>query len=290
MPQRRRSVGGRVREGLAAIPWWVVAVTMALVALTVSLLLRTWAQAPGAGAAARQLVFELLRWGGPALLVLLVFWAKQPARGSGDGMSAGEPEDMAAMLKGMTWASFEKLVGEAFRQRRFAVLANGETPAGDEVDMVLRKGGETHLVLCKHWRAERVGVQVLRDLQLTLAARSAVSAYVLTSGHFSDDARAFAKAAAIHLVDGPRLARWLKTAQRSLKSVSGSAAGGLPAGPSAEPTSPACPKCQASMIKRQARRGVHAGSTFWSCTRYPSCHGAKPFVAFSGAMSPDPEA
>ena len=290
MPQRRRSVGGRVRDQLAAIPWWVVAVGAALVALSVTLLLRTWAQAPGSGAAARQLVFELLRWGVPAVVGLLAFWARQPVHGPSESPGTAEAEDIAAMLKGMTWVAFEKLVGEAFRQRRFAMLANGETPAEDDVDMMLRKGGETHLVLCKHWRAERVGVQVLRDLQMTLASRSAVSAYVLTSGHFSDDARAFAKAAAIHLVDGPRLARWLKAAQRSLKSVSGTASGGLPVGGGADLVSPACPKCQAPMIKRLARRGVHAGSTFWSCTRYPNCHGAKPFVAFSGAMSPDPEA
>lgn len=283
MPQRRRSVRGVVQNGLSVIPWWVAVAVMALLALGVTLLLRDWAHMPGAGGAARQLVFELLRWGLPALLGLCVFWGKRLGPEATSG--AEEPLDITAVLKGLTWAQFEKLVGEAFRQRRFAVLANGDGPGPEDVDMVLRKGGETHLVLCKHWRAERVGVQVLRDLQLTMAGRSAASAYVLTAGHFSDDARAFAKAAAIHLVEGPRLSRWLKLAQRSLKSVSGSATG---SGGSAESASPACPKCQAPMIKRQARRGVHAGSTFWSCTRYPQCHGARPFVAFSGAMSPDP--
>ncbi|MBQ0937326.1 restriction endonuclease [Ideonella paludis] len=283
MPQRRRSVGDLVQGGLAVIPWWVAVAVMALLALGVTLALREWASMPGPGGAARQLVFELLRWGLPALWGLCVFWGKRSGNSAPLGVDA--QQDMAAVLKGMTWAQFEKLVSEAFRQRRFAVVANGEAAAADDVDMVLRKGGETHLVLCKHWRAERVGVQVLRDLQLTMQTRAAASAYVLTSGHFSDDARAFAKASAIHLVEGPRLSRWLKLAQRSLKSVSGSAAGSVG---SVESAAPACPKCQAPMIKRQARRGVHAGSTFWSCTRYPQCHGARPFVAFSGAMSPDP--
>ncbi|WP_396270849.1 restriction endonuclease [Ideonella sp.] len=286
MPQLRRSDGGVVQDRLAAIPWWVAAAVMGLLALSVTLLLRGWTQVSGPGGAARQLVFELLRWGFPALLGLCVLWAKRSAP---DALAKPEtPQDITAVLKGMPWAQFEKLVGEAFRQRRFAVLANGDAAGAEDVDMVLRKGGETHLVLCKHWRAERVGVQVLRDLQLTMSGRAAVSAYVLTAGHFSDDARAFAKAASINLVDGPRLARWLTTAQRSLKSVSGAAAGGLATGGSAETASPACPKCQATMMKRQARRGVHAGSTFWSCARYPQCHGARPFVAFSGAMSPDP--
>ncbi|TDM04985.1 MAG: hypothetical protein C4K60_21435 [Ideonella sp. MAG2] len=288
MPQRRRWLEEPVRARLAALPWWVAVLVTLLLAALVTWGLQAWSQAPGPGAAARRLVFELLRWGIPALCLLWVIWAKRPDRGVG-AAGRGEPDDVAAVLNGMSWISFEKLISEAFRQRRFAVLANGDIPGGDQVDMVLRKGGETHLVLCKHWRAERVGVQVLRDLQLTMSGRSAASAYVLTAGRFSDDARAFAKASSIHLVDGPRLARWLNTAKRSLKSGSGAAAGGM-AGGHADAPAPTCPNCQATMVKRQARRGAHAGSAVWSCARYPNCQGTRPFVAFSGAMSPDPEA
>lgn len=36
-----------------------------------------------------------------------------------------------------------------------------------------------------------------------------------------------------------------------------------------------CPICDSAMVLRKARRGPKAGTTFWSCERYPSCHGAR---------------
>ncbi|MDZ7813584.1 MAG: restriction endonuclease [Ideonella sp.] len=168
------------------------------------------------------------------------------------------PHDIASLLKGMPWAQFEKLVGEAFRQRRFAVLANGDAAGAEDVDLVLRKGGETHLVLCKHWRAERVGVQVLRDLQLTMSERAAVTVFVLTAGTslttraplpkpppsiwwmaLDWPAGSIQRSAPSNLVPAQRLAAW-------------------PLGAALASSSPACPKCLVTMIKRQARRGVHA--------------------------------
>ncbi|RII28692.1 MAG: hypothetical protein CXR31_02080 [Geobacter sp.] len=34
---------------------------------------------------------------------------------------------------------------------------------------------------------------------------------------------------------------------------------------------PTCPKCAASMVKRQAKNGPHAGNFFWACSTYPKC-------------------
>ena len=36
-------------------------------------------------------------------------------------------------------------------------------------------------------------------------------------------------------------------------------------------TVPHCPVCNALMVKRLARRGVSAGSSFWGCSNYPKC-------------------
>ena len=35
--------------------------------------------------------------------------------------------------------------------------------------------------------------------------------------------------------------------------------------------SPVCPKCSATMVKRQAKNGPHAGKLFWACSTYPKC-------------------
>ena len=40
-------------------------------------------------------------------------------------------------------------------------------------------------------------------------------------------------------------------------------------------TVPHCPVCNALMVKRLARRGVSAGSSFWGCSNYPRCRGTR---------------
>jgi restriction system protein len=32
-----------------------------------------------------------------------------------------------------------------------------------------------------------------------------------------------------------------------------------------------CPNCSASMVKRVAKKGNHAGKQFWACSAYPKC-------------------
>ena len=32
-----------------------------------------------------------------------------------------------------------------------------------------------------------------------------------------------------------------------------------------------CPKCSASMVKRVAKKGTHAGEQFWACSAFPKC-------------------
>jgi ssDNA-binding Zn-finger/Zn-ribbon topoisomerase 1 len=32
-----------------------------------------------------------------------------------------------------------------------------------------------------------------------------------------------------------------------------------------------CPKCSASMVKRVAKKGTHAGKEFWACSAFPKC-------------------
>ena len=86
----------------------------------------------------------------------------------------------ADALNGMSWREFEMLVGEAFRQQGYAVVENGGNGPDGGVDLVLRKGGETHLVQCKQWKAFKVGVDVVRELYGVMAARRAVRGFVVT--------------------------------------------------------------------------------------------------------------
>ena len=38
---------------------------------------------------------------------------------------------------------------------------------------------------------------------------------------------------------------------------------------------PACPECNAKMVKRTATRGARVGKKFWGCPNYPNCTGIR---------------
>ena len=40
-------------------------------------------------------------------------------------------------------------------------------------------------------------------------------------------------------------------------------------------STPDCPTCGASMVRRVAKKGGNAGETFWGCTRFPQCRGTR---------------
>src|SRR5665213_1359666 len=154
----------------------------------------------------------------------------------------------------------------------FDVIEKGGSQADGGVDLVLRKGHETFLVQCKHWKAMAAGVSIVRELYGVMAAKGAAGGFVVTSGRFTNDAVAFAKGRNIELIDGVALAKMLRLA---------ACATDLETRPkSCEPmqapdnaTPPECPACGAPMIRRTARQGSHAGSQFFGCSRFPACRG-----------------
>jgi restriction system protein len=183
-------------------------------------------------------------------------------------------------LGDMTWREFEVLVGEGFRLQGYEVSETGGGGADGGVDLVLRKDREKYLVQCKQWKAFKVGVTVVRELYGVMAAHGAAGGFVVTSGRFTDEAKAFADGRNIRLVDGPKLFGMIKQAR-----ASGAVARApeMPSrGPVATPeaaAAPACPACASPMVLRSARRGANAGSEFWGCTKYPACKGTRPKVS-----------
>ena len=195
---------------------------------------------------------------------------------------AGPGASSAAAIDAMTWQEFELLIGEAFRLQGFTVTEQGGASADGGVDLELQKGSERWLVQCKHWRALKVPVNVVRELAGVMAHRRAVGAYVVTSGTFTSDAESFAEGRGIVLVNGSKLQGLIAQARTSLdkrtvRTASRPAATPLPSLPSmGVPTLPACPVCSRSMALRKARKGPNAGGAFWGCTSFPGCRGTRP--------------
>lgn len=175
---------------------------------------------------------------------------------------------------GMNWQEFELLVGEAFRQRGYAVEETVPGPDGG-VDLVLRKDGEKFLVQCKQWRALKVSVTVVRELYGVMAAQGAAGGFVVTSGQFTAEAKSFAAGRHVTLIDGEALRTWLPSVvDRPLQPAP---LNPLPSSvrPASSMTAPACPICQSIMVRRTAKRGVNVGRQFWGCSKFPACRGVQ---------------
>lgn len=180
-----------------------------------------------------------------------------------------------AVLNGMSWQEFEMLVGEAFRRGGYAVSETGGGGADGGVDLVLRKDGEKFLVQCKQWKAFKVGVATIRELYGVMAAEGAAGGFVVTSGNFTQEAKAFAEGRNINLIDGAALKDFIKEVQPLYSAISPHAQR-VPKSQSSATAEPSCPKCGSPMTKRVARQGANSGNMFWGCTTYPKCKGITP--------------
>ena len=212
------------------------------------------------GYAARNLAGTLLRLFGVVVPVALVFAALISAMRRSQSASLHERAHAGGMdaVRRLSWSQFERLIGEAFRRQGFDVRETGNGAGDGGVDLLLTKETRQHLVQCKHWRAQSVGVTVIRELNGVVAARGAAGGFVVTSGSFTGDARAFAASCGIELIDGQQLGSMIGP-QRL-------------ASPPATLTA-ACPKCGSTMVRRVAKKGAYAGREFWGCSQYPACRG-----------------
>lgn len=180
--------------------------------------------------------------------------------------------DAADVLQDMTWHEFELLVGEAFRRKGYAVAETGGAGPDGGIDLVLTKGGEKSLVQCKQWKAFKVGVSVVRELYGAMAASGAAAGFVVTSGRFTEEAKAFASGRNIRLLDGDAvmvlIRQQVKTEPQPAAVVPLSCGVVMQA-------EPVCPTCAKPMVRRIAKRGASAGSAFWGCSTYPACKGTR---------------
>lgn len=128
-------------------------------------------------------------------------------------------------LEMLSWREFEQLVGEFFRRKGFSVEHRGGHLPDGGVDLVARIGDDRYLVQCKHWRVQRVGVAVVREICSVAAAEGAAGVFVVTSGSFTDEARKFVtdNRIDIELITGERLHRMIRGLEAAAQA--GQAAG-----------------------------------------------------------------
>ena len=141
------------------------------------------------------------------------------------------------------------------------------------IDIKLETDGQVHLVQCKQWKSQKIGVSVVREMFGVMVSEGAASVFVITSGTFTKEAENFAAGKPIELIDGPGLAILI----RDIRSILGKTpAQGTPyLAPGLGKTVPvrqaSCPRCGSELVMRTARRGKSAGDQFLGCSSYPKC-------------------
>ncbi len=172
-------------------------------------------------------------------------------------------DDTPPLVRAMEWRNFELLICGALRQEGYRIDERGGSGPNGEIDLIATKARQRLLIQCKHWKAQQVGVSVIRELNSVVAARRADGGIVVTGGNFTKEARDFARGCRIRLIGGESLQQIIAAAQMK---------------PSAQlsptiPAAPRCPKCGAGMVDYVARQGKFAGKHFWACSLYPKCTG-----------------
>ena len=201
----------------------------------------------------------------PILLALFLITAALAAYNAWRRGTLLKSQEGIETIRRLSWKRFEELVGEAYRQRGYAVSETGRAGPDGGVDLMLKKGGEHLLVQCKQWRTRKVGVKVVRELYGVVAAEGATGGIVISSGAFTQEAQAFARGKPLELLDGTALLNLVADAQKKTTKSE------------ARPHENICPLCGSEMVLRTAKKGPNVGEQFWGCTAFPKCRGTKPY-------------
>ncbi len=113
---------------------------------------------------------------------------------------------VAEAAAAMSWADFANTVEAGFK-RDGCEVQRLQTPGAD---FALSKDGHVAIVSAKRWKAARVGVDPLRELQAAREKRGAREAIYIALGDVSDNAWQYAKSQGVSLMTAPELAKLLR--------------------------------------------------------------------------------
>ncbi|MDX3882205.1 MAG: restriction endonuclease [Achromobacter sp.] len=113
---------------------------------------------------------------------------------------------VATAAAGMSWTDFARTVEAGFRRDGCEV----ERLQVAGADFALSKDGHVAIVSAKRWKAARVGVEPLRELQAERERRGAREAIYIALGDVSDKALQYARAQGVLLMTAPELTKLLR--------------------------------------------------------------------------------
>jgi restriction system protein len=181
---------------------------------------------------------------------------QQPACPSGGSLE---------VLERVEWKRFEDLCCAFYREKGIRAETTRLGPDGGIDIHLFQDEAEptraTSIVQCMAW-TQQVGVKPMRELRGVMAHEKVDRAFFMAPNGYTDDARAFATANRITLLDGKL---FLAMLQRLPEDASKRLLDFATAG---DWTTPTCPNCGNRMTSRNSKRGP-----FWGCVTYPKCRG-----------------
>lgn len=173
-------------------------------------------------------------------------------------------------LKELNDEEFEKMIAMIFKQRGYSILDDIDNP---KVDIALQMNGKTTFVQYIHWREHHVDAATLERFYNAIDDEPNSNGIVITTGIFNPEALEFVSGKSLMLIDGVDLSQMIdvltSSDQEELEDLMDETEE-IEEMPELEPL---CPICSQKMIKRTARKGKNAGSTFWGCSQFPNCRG-----------------
>lgn len=258
-------------------PWWVSVLFAAIAYIGLSFVL------PALVMSSENFIFSAVAQNLPILAPYVAFTLlipapvalfKQLSRQRQYSTTTNEiaSQGTTAALNNLSWLEFESYIGEFFKQQGYEVKqAFSQKPDGG-VDIWMRKDDQLTLVQCKHWKARKVGIQILREMYAVMIEHNASKMIIVTSGDFTSEAIKYALDKRIWLINGGELVHMIEQVRnRPAEEV-------VEVTPPKSAT-PLCPSCHAPLVMRTAKRGQNKGNQFYGCSSYPRCRYTKDISA-----------
>jgi restriction system protein len=233
-------------------PWWVSVITAAITYIVMGYLL------PSVETDNQliNMVFKALTIPAPYFAIFIILIAPFSFFNARRKAKQLDAQKSIETIRQLHWRNFEELVAEAYRRQGYRVTEGGFGADGG-IDLELRKDEELILVQCKQWKAQKVGVSVVREMFGVLTACNANKVIVICSGKFTQQAIDFASDKPVTLIDGNELLSLIQKVQTE---------------PKVEAIKQnVCPRCGSELIERQAKRGASTGNAFLGCSAFPKC-------------------
>lgn len=159
--------------------------------------------------------------------------------------------ELIQWLRGMHPSEFEKYIADLFSKLGYKTnITGGGYDRG--VDVVAEKDGLKYFIQCKKYITSIVGVNELRDFYGAIADHLAqAKSYFITTNKFTLEAERFAEDKPIELIDGYKLVKYIRLAEKETKSVA---------------KLEKCPQCDGNLVERKGKYGK-----FYGCSNYPKC-------------------